>query len=313
MFISERENGPTGNEYPQLAKPNDFSPSEAIELKNLDETRALNRRLWILRGAGLLMLAGGWFAVAFPDFGKASFLTDTFTFALLGVLAFAAAIQARKVAVHLEKKLRLRLLVHNMELEHLAMRDELTQLFNRRYLFDRLDRELAAAKSLDHPLALIVANVNSLKEVNSTHGHQKGDLLLATVGRLLLEHSRATDIPARIAGGEFAVLLPNTNKAGAATIVERLSRGLEEAAIDDHGSTLRISASFGISGYPWGAATVDGLVQQASDAVCAQRPGEKRARRNGSSKARNGAADPGSVPAALERSLEVRVDREVPQ
>jgi len=286
-----------------LPKPNDFSPSEALELKNLDDTKALNRRLWAFRIAGLVMLVGGWLAVSFPDFGTTSFFTDTVAFAVLGFLAFAAAIQARKVAVHLEKKLRLRLLVHNMELEHLAMRDELTQLFNRRYLFDRLERELEAAKSLGHSLALIVTHVDSLTVINITRGYQQGDLVLATVGRLLLEHTRATDIPARIAGDEFAILLPNTNKSGAATMVERLTRGFAEAAIDDGESTVRISTSFGISGYPWAADTVDGLVRQASDAALAQRPGDKRNRRNGSAKAEDSPPEPEAV----------SLDREVPQ
>jgi diguanylate cyclase (GGDEF)-like protein len=127
--------------------------------------------------------------------------------------------------------------------------------------------------------------------------------VLATVGRLLLEHTRATDIPARIAGDEFAILLPDTNKAGAATMVERLTRGLAEAATNDGGATVRISTSFGISGYPWAADTVDGLVRQASDAALAQKPGDKRNRRNGSPKAED--SPPELEPASR--------DREAPQ
>jgi hypothetical protein len=79
---------------------------------------------------------------------------------------FVSERAARRMTVGLEKRLRLSLLVHNMELENMAMQDDLTQLFNRRYFFDRLERELETAKAFNRPLSVMVIDLDGMKQVN---------------------------------------------------------------------------------------------------------------------------------------------------
>ncbi len=261
-----------------MTKPSDYSPSEAIQVNSAGDSRRLNRRIWTLRIAGGIFLVAGWLAVSFHNRSSVDLILVTLIFAVLGAYAFLAAAFARRVSVNLEKKLRLQLLVHNMELENMAMRDDLTQLFNRRYLFDRLERELQTAKGLQRPLALITLDVDSLKAVNDTYGHLMGDKALASLGTLLLDHTRATDVPARIGGDEFAVILPDTSKRGACIMMERLMRAMEKTnIIDEEGLTLRLSASLGMSGYPWAGDAVDTIVRDA-DASMYSHKQERRKR-----------------------------------
>ena len=287
-----------------MTKPSDFSPSQEIEARHSRDARSLSRRLWALRILGLILLVLSWSIVGAPQFGSSRFFVTTAVFASMGVAAFTAAITARRLAVNLEKKLRLRLLVHNTELESMAMRDDLTRLFNRRYLLDRLERELETAKISGQPLALSMIDLASLKSINDAYGYRVGDQVLANFGQLLLDYSRATDIPARIGSDEFAILLPDTTKRGACNMVDRLTHALANTnLLEDNDTPLPISASFGISGYPWGADTVDNIVQQADAALSAN----KQAHQTCPDEPADG------IPAAFRQSIDDILDPEAPQ
>jgi diguanylate cyclase (GGDEF)-like protein len=146
----------------------------------------------------------------------------------------------------------------------MAMRDDLTQLFNRRYFYDRLQRELDQACDFQRPLAVVVLDVDGLKAVNDTYGHKAGDLLLATLGRLLVQYTRTCDVPARIGGDEFGIVMPETDKPGAFAVASRLQHALESASVvEEGGKRLKLSLSLGLSGYPWGGDDVDAIVQWA--------------------------------------------------
>lgn len=144
------------------------------------------------------------------------------------------------------------------------MRDDLTQLFNRRYFYSRLERELEQARNFQRPLAVVVLDVDRLKEVNDTYGHKAGDLLLATLGRLLVQYTRICDLPARIGGDEFGIVMPETDKSAAFAVARRLQRSLESASVfEESGKQLNLDISLGVSGYPWGGDDVDAIVQWA--------------------------------------------------
>jgi diguanylate cyclase (GGDEF)-like protein len=182
----------------------------------------------------------------------------------IGLYGFLAAAQSRRAAINMERKLRLGLLVHNMELENMAMRDELTQLFNRRYFFDRLERELETARGFQRPLAVMVADIDGMREINSIYGYRTGDDVLAAFGGFVLGCIRGSDVPARIGSDEFAIILPDTPEGAAGMLMDRLMQRLAEADLmQDHDLSLQVSASFGVSGYPWGGQTVDAIVQAA--------------------------------------------------
>jgi len=193
-----------------------------------------------------------------------SFLITGVSFALLGLLGYASAILSHRRLSESQARLQARLFIRNLELQDMAMRDDLTQLFNRRYFYDRLQRELDSARHLQRPLAVAVLDVDGLKTVNDSYGHQAGDLVLAAVGRLLVEYTRACDVPARIGGDEFAVIMPETDKTGAFAVARRLEEGVNRTSIVEvNGAHLRLNISMGLSGFPWGGDDVDAMVQWA--------------------------------------------------
>ncbi|MDP2949786.1 MAG: GGDEF domain-containing protein [Chloroflexota bacterium] len=192
------------------------------------------------------------------------FLTAVSAFAVLAALGFLSAYVSRRRVEEYQRRYQARLFIRNIELQDMAMRDDLTQLFNRRYFYDRLQRELDQARTFQRPLAVVVLDVDGLKSVNDVHGHRAGDLLLAAMGRLLVEYTRTCDVPARIGGDEFAVIMPETDKAGAFAVAGRLQRSLEgSSVVEDNGHRLKLNVSLGVSGYPWGGDDVDQLVQWA--------------------------------------------------
>lgn len=244
-----------------MTKPSDFSPQRALEVRG---ERQVSRHVWMLRIAGGVLLVMGWGAVAAPHWGETEFVLDTAVFLALGVYGFLGAAQSRRTAINLERKLRLGLLVHNMELENMAMRDELTQLFNRRHFFERLERELETARGFHKPLAVMVANVDGMREINDVYGYAVGDKVLASLGAFLLGCTRGSDVPARIGDDEFAIILPDTSESAAMMLMDRLLQRLSRAdLLRDEDVDLQVSASFGVSGYPWGGQTADAIVKAA--------------------------------------------------
>jgi len=259
-----------------VTKPSDFTPERVLEVRGesaADEQKRAEREVWLFRLAGVGLLLAGWVVIATSrGFGSPTFLIETIVLAGLGVFGFAAAARTVRMAVNTEKRLRLGLLVHNMELEKMAMQDDLTQLFSRRYFFDRLERELETAKAFQRPLSVIAMDLDGLKEINDTYGHHAGDEVLENVGRFLLGQTRACDVPARIGGDEFAIILPDTPAPQASTLVTRLEQRLATLNIVDRNElTLTIRASLGCATYPDAGETADEVIQQADTAMYAQK------------------------------------------
>jgi diguanylate cyclase (GGDEF)-like protein len=239
-----------------------------LERDQAAEQAATSLRLpFILRLAnvvmGLAAMATIAMAYGVQEYSVAFVVTGA-SFAVLGILGFVSAAVSRRRLAESQAKFQARLFIRNLELQDMAMRDDLTQLFNRRYFYDRLQRELEQARHLQRPLAVAVLDVDGLKTTNDTYGHQAGDLVLAAVGRLLVEHTRACDVPARIGGDEFAVIMPETDKTGAFAVARRLEDGINSTTIvETNGAHLRLNISMGISGFPWGGDDVDAMVQWA--------------------------------------------------
>ena len=258
-----------------MSKPSDFTPERVLEVREpVPRTqKAVDREVWLFRGTGAVLLIAGWGIISLQQgIGSAMFIVDTAIMGALGAYAFLAAARTRRVSVNTEKRLRLGLLVHNMELENMAMQDDLTQLFNRRYFFDRLERELETAKAFKRPLSVIVMDLDWMKEINDTYGHRIGDEVLQNLGRFLLEQTRASDVPARIGGDEFAIILPDTAVEHAQALTARLSRRLGAINIVDRNElSLTVEASFGCAGYPDTGDTADEVMQQADTAMYEQK------------------------------------------
>lgn len=259
-----------------MTKPSDFTPERALEVQGdqaANEKKHADREAWLFRLAGVGLLQVGWVIIAtHHSFGSPTFLIETIVLAGLGVFGFTAAARTVRMAVNTEKRLRLGLLVHNMELEKMAMQDDLTQLFNRRYFFERLERELETAKAFQRPLSIIAMDLDGLKKINNTHGHSAGDEVLQNVGRFLLGQTRASDVPARVGGDEFAVILPDTPAPEASALMTRLEKRLASLNIVDRDElTLTVRASLGYATYPDAGETADEVIQQADTAMYAQK------------------------------------------
>jgi len=152
--------------------------------------------------------------------------------------------------------------------EQLTITDDLTKLFNSRYLNLYISREIKRCKRHGIPLSVIFLDLDGFKGINDQYGHLAGSRTLAEVGSILAEAVRESDILARYGGDEFVVVLPETPAAGALVIAERLRRAIEEHGfLQGQGFTARLSASFGISSYPDHALTPEGLIQKADQAM----------------------------------------------
>lgn len=108
----------------------------------------------------------------------------------------------------------------------LARKDSLTDVFNLRAFHERLEYSFALSARSEQPLTLVYIDLDDFKRINDVHGHSQGDLVLATVGRVLLEAIRNTDTVARIGGDEFVLLLPDTATRDAVDVLLKLAQHL---------------------------------------------------------------------------------------
>lgn len=135
----------------------------------------------------------------------------------------------------------------NALLEKLSVTDELTGLENRRHFNELFDRETRRAMRYDHPLSVIMLDIDHFKDVNDTWGHPTGDLVLQHLGEILRDHLRETDIIARYGGEEFIMALPETTPEIAARVAERLRERVEDESFHtDDGREIRITVSIGV-------------------------------------------------------------------
>jgi diguanylate cyclase (GGDEF)-like protein len=120
--------------------------------------------------------------------------------------------------------------------------DLLTGLYNRRSFHDALQREVARARRYERQLALVVLDLDDFKDINDSAGHRAGDLVLMEVGRRILSLVRATDIACRFGGDEFAVILPESSRAEAQLLADRIVHAIAGKPFEKAG---RIGASAG--------------------------------------------------------------------
>jgi diguanylate cyclase (GGDEF)-like protein/putative nucleotidyltransferase with HDIG domain len=154
-------------------------------------------------------------------------------------------------------------------LEAEARVDPKTGLFNARHFAAALREELGRATRFERPMALIMADLDLLRDINNTYGHLAGDAVLAGVAKVFREQLREYDVPARFGGEEFTILLPETRAAEAAEIAERIRRAVASTAFEVSTSSeaIRVTVSLGVATYPRDATDANELVHQADLAV----------------------------------------------
>src|SRR5205807_8833256 len=129
------------------------------------------------------------------------------------------------------------------ELERLSITDDLTTLFNRRYVMEALGNEVRRSRRLEHPFALLMLDVDHFKEYNDAYGHLAGDAALARVAAILKESTRDVDCAARYGGEEFVVLLPETEAQGATDTAQRIQGRLARDDVVGGKVTLSVGAA----------------------------------------------------------------------
>ena len=129
-----------------------------------------------------------------------------------------------------------------------ASTDDLTGLVNRRRFIESLQAEIERARRFGSPLTVILADLDDFKRVNDELGHHAGDIVLRSFADLMRSHVREVDVPGRIGGEEFAIVLPETDADGAASVAERMRQALGAVSLpveDDR--SIRVTASFGVA------------------------------------------------------------------
>jgi diguanylate cyclase (GGDEF)-like protein len=150
--------------------------------------------------------------------------------------------------------------------QHRAQHDPLTGLANRALFLEMAAHNIESAKRTGAPLSFLFIDLDDFKRVNDTFGHDAGDRLLCGVAERLKAAGRGSDVPARMGGDEFAMLLPGVDADGAATFAAKLAGSLSEPyAIEPH--PLVATASIGTSTYPQSGANAHDLVKRADEAM----------------------------------------------
>jgi two-component system cell cycle response regulator len=155
-----------------------------------------------------------------------------------------------------------------MALRRQALVDELTQLYNRRYIMSQLGALVAASRRYGHALSVCIADIDHFKAVNDTHGHQAGDAALRQLARLIRQRVRGSDVPGRFGGDELCVVFPHTTAREAVVPIEAIARSFADDPLVHHGRALdRLTASFGIAEVGPHANSVEALVAAADAAL----------------------------------------------
>ena len=154
---------------------------------------------------------------------------------------------------------------YHEEIYRLMTLDGLTQLYNRRYFQEALEREFARSKRYGHPFSLVLFDIDHFKRINDTHGHMAGDDVLRRVAALLKTKVRTNDLIARVGGEEFAVLLPEAGRMGAVALAEKLRRMIEGENIEHKDAVIPVTVSLGVAEFNAALASSDALYKQADD------------------------------------------------
>jgi diguanylate cyclase (GGDEF)-like protein len=162
--------------------------------------------------------------------------------------------------------------------ERLATTDGLTGLLNHRTFQGRLDEQLLSAQRYGRKLSLIICDIDHFKSVNDTYGHPVGDQVLKGVAAVLSREARTTDVVARYGGEEFAVVMPETDGAGALVIAERIRERIGAMVSSTPQGPLKVTMSLGIATFPDDGQKKAELVERADGCLYhAKRHGRNRA------------------------------------
>jgi diguanylate cyclase (GGDEF)-like protein len=138
----------------------------------------------------------------------------------------------------------------NRILEGLIQKDSMTGLLNHKAVFQRLSEEINHSQRMEHPLSIIVLDIDNFKQINDRYGHLTGDKVILGVAKAIVGVIRKTDCAGRYGGDEFMIVLPNTDMDAAKSLSQRITKAMDTMRFDDN---LKVSLSGGISQYRGGS------------------------------------------------------------
>ena len=153
--------------------------------------------------------------------------------------------------------------------KRLSITDELTGMYNYRYLQQRLDDEIERARRYNRSLSMLMLDADDFKGFNDTHGHIAGDVALSELGDVMRASVREIDIVCRYGGEEFSVILPETDSEGAFVVAEKIRESIATHlfADADGNRLVHVTVSIGLATFPGSAADKESLLRQADDAL----------------------------------------------
>lgn len=216
----------------------DLKPPDGTGLELLKEIKKINNEISIIIFTGFASLEN--------------------TISALNEGAFAyiqKPLNLDEVKIHIKKALKIQKLSFDNKnlinrLEELSLKDPHTELYNYRYLIERLTSELKRARRYVVPLSVLMLDIDYFKSINDVYGHQYGDRIITEFSQHLRDFVRLNDIIARYGGEEFVILLPDTNYKSAVLLGKQLLDSVDRRVFDPEGKKIRLKVSIGISNYP---------------------------------------------------------------
>jgi diguanylate cyclase (GGDEF)-like protein len=154
---------------------------------------------------------------------------------------------------------------YHEEIYRLTIQDGLTQIANKRYLEEYLDKEFSRAKRYGRNLAVILLDVDHFKRINDTYGHLTGDFVLKELAQVVAKRIRREELYARYGGEEFVVVLPEASREGAREFAEMLRKLVAEHRFEFDGNVLPLTISIGIGHFEASLQTPDDLLRLADE------------------------------------------------
>ncbi|EDM78260.1 FHA domain/GGDEF domain protein [Plesiocystis pacifica SIR-1] len=162
---------------------------------------------------------------------------------------------------------------YHEEIFRLSTVDGLTQVFNRRYFMETLERELSRARRYDRPLALLIFDIDHFKRCNDTYGHRAGDFVLRRIAELVTMRARKVDVVSRYGGEEFTVILPEIDIRGASAFAEKIRKLIADETFIFEGRKIPVTISIGVAEIGPSVANADDMIQTADRRLYAAKTG----------------------------------------
>jgi diguanylate cyclase (GGDEF)-like protein len=217
--------------------------------------------LWLVVAANLFTLSFIHWPELYGDYASTSQtfqLRFSFSFAFVSFIAYALNLATERASTKNNESMEL--------LQRYAVYDELTELYNRRGLKEKLQHELRLAFRRQTEMSIVLCDIDYFKAVNDKYGHDAGDEALRNIARTLKETARDTDIVGRWGGEEFLIVLPDTKLEKAFQLVERVRSRVDESLIDLDDASIHLSISCGLSSTRF-CKTLDELVSAADECL----------------------------------------------